>query len=84
MKRIMILSLAALVVSCTDEDAARDTLLKQGFSDVTIHGYDWTACGKDDDDAATKFTATNPKGQRVSGVVCCGLGHLSKDCTVRW
>lgn len=83
MKRIMMLSLAAMVASCTDEDAARDTLMKQGFSDVTTQGYDWTACGKDDA-TATKFTATNPKGQRVSGVVCCGLGPLSKGCTVRW
>ena len=74
---------ACLMVGCTDEDKSRETLVKQGFSDITFQGYDWTSCGKDDD-TATKFTAKNSAGQQVSGTVCCGWGPLSKGCTVRW
>ena len=68
------------VVSCTDESDTRRTLDAHGFSDIQTQGYGWFACSKNDT-YATKFTAKNPKGQPVSGVVCCGI---VKNCTVRF
>ena len=72
--------IAPLLVACTNEPRAREVLDEQGFTDVTITGYVWAACS-DDDATHTGFTATNPKGKKVSGVVCCGW---LKSCTVRW
>lgn len=52
-----------------------------GFTDVEVGDtYDWWTCGGDDE-YSTSFTATNVKGNRVEGAVCCGLW---KDCTVRF
>lgn len=64
----------------TDPDRSRNTLEAQGFTDIQIGGYKWGACGEDDY-YSTEFTATNPTGRRVSGVVCCG--HY-KGCTIRF
>lgn len=66
---------------CTDEAEARRVLDDQGFTDVQTTGYAWGACS-DDDTSHTGFTAKNPKGKPVAGVVCCGL--VAKACTVRW
>lgn len=73
--------LAGLFVSCTDDAATRETLRKHGFTDVETTGWSAFGCGQDDT-FATDFTATNPRGERVSGTVCCGL--LGKGCTLRW
>jgi len=69
-----------LVLGCTDEQRSRDTLVKSGFTDITVGGYDNWACGKDDS-YATHFKAKNPQGQMVEGTVCCGT---YKSCTVRF
>ncbi len=79
MKRALMV-LAALMVSCTSEDGTRETLEKSGFSDIEVGGYAPFACAKGDA-FQTKFTAKNPLGRRVEGVVCCGW---LKDCTVRF
>lgn len=61
------------------------TLRTMGFTDIKVtdsHPYlpSWSGCS-DSDRVAHDATATNPAGQRVSLVVCCGL--VMKDCTVR-
>lgn len=71
---------AGLMGCLTDDDRTRSTLQASGFSNVQPQGYSFFGCG-DDDTFSTKFTATNPAGQQVSGVVCCGIG---KGCTVRF
>ncbi len=79
MKRTILFGLFAL--ACTDESGARKALNAQGFSDIEITGWDALSCGKDDT-SSTGFRAKNVKGERVEGVVCCGL--LFKNCTVRF
>lgn len=76
-----ILVAALLSLACTDESAARRTLDAEGFTDVRFTGYAFFSCGKDDT-TATEFVATNPRGRRVKGAVCCGL--VFKGCTVRF
>lgn len=67
---------------CTDPESSRDALQKAGYTDIQIkEGYQFLECGEDDT-FATGFIATNPRGQRVEGTVCCGL--LSKGCTIRY
>lgn len=63
------------------EDTVR-TLEDQGYSEVEIREEGgWWECGKGDF-YKTPFQATNPKGKRVNGIVCCGL--LFKSCTLRF
>jgi hypothetical protein len=68
------------LAACTDEPASRKALESQGFTDIRFTGYEAFACSEDDG-FHTGFTAKNPQGRQVSGVVCCGL---LKSCTVRW
>jgi len=75
--------LLVLLCGCTNEDASVRTLKSAGYSDIQTHGYAWTGCG-DEDTAKTKFTAKNPAGARVEGVVCCGWGPFAKGCTIRF
>lgn len=79
MKRLLLTATIALF-SCTDESGARNALVNAGFTEIQLQGYDFFACGKDDD-FASKFTASNLRGQKVSGVVCCGI---LKGCTIRY
>ncbi len=79
LKRIA-LCLVVLISGCTDEDASRRALMSQGFSDIEFTGYEAFACSQDDT-FHTGFVAKNPKGDKVKGVVCCGL---LKSCTVRF
>lgn len=72
--------LALLTIGCTDESGSRRALENQGFSDIQLTGYAWWGCG-DSDSFRTNFTAKNPTGRQVSGVVCCGM---MKSCTIRW
>jgi len=71
---------ALILLACTDEGATRKTLLDSGYSDITLKGYQPLACSQDDS-YSTGFTAKNPTGRTVSGVVCCGF---FKSCTVRF
>jgi hypothetical protein len=73
---VCLLTLAA----CTDSKGATDALLDAGYSNVTIKGHDFFACGQDDA-VATSFTATGPTGRPVRGTVCSGI--LVKDQTIR-
>ena len=65
-------------------DSARETLESAGYEDIelgTPHRYQ---CGKSDE-FSNSFTATNPRGKRVEGIVCCGwsAGCVGKACTIR-
>jgi hypothetical protein len=83
MKNSFLLIVAALVllVGCTDESSTVRTLEAAGYSNVQTTGYEFFECGEDDT-FHTGFIATNPKGKRVSGTVCCGW--LAKGCTIRF
>jgi hypothetical protein len=76
------LPLAALLLlaGCTCSSATQETLRKAGYTNVTTGGHSFLACSEDDF-SATKFTADNPAGERVSGTVCCGV---LKHCTIRF
>jgi outer membrane murein-binding lipoprotein Lpp len=83
MKKILLV--AALVASmglagCSDPTAAKRAVENMGMSQVETGGYSFFACAKDDN-FATKFTATNSKGDRVSGTVCSAW---LKGSTVRF
>lgn len=77
---VTLVSVVLFAIGCTDEDGTRHALEQQGFYDIRTEGYAWFGCS-DSDNFATRFTAKNPNGQPVSGVVCCGM---LKSCTVRW
>lgn len=83
MKRLLLTAilLATCLLGCTDEGSTRSTLQKAGFTNISVGGYSWFSCSEDDT-TQTEFTATNPRGQRVSGTVCCGL--VVKACTIRF
>ena len=74
-------ALTPALVGCTDETSARRALEAEGFTDIVTGDYAPFACA-DGDDFATRFTATNARGQRVSGVVCSTW--FGKNATVRW
>lgn len=73
MKRFLIVvMLSALVFSsCTDEEGAEKVLKRSGYTSVDAGGYDFFN-GSKDDVYVTKFKATAPNGERVSGVVTKG------------
>ena len=76
------LGLAACMTSgCSSSADAQSALTKAGFTDITTQGWSPLSCS-DDDTFSTKFTATNPRGERVSGVVCSSL--LIKNATIRY
>lgn len=80
--RLIILALAIVAfTACTDAKTARNALDSAGFTDIETGGYAPLACSEDDF-SHTKFTATNPQGKRVSGVVCAGL--VFKNATIRF
>ena len=81
MKHAALLLLALCALSaCSSRDDATKALEGMGFTNIVTNGHAWFGCS-DSDDFATKFTATNVRGQRVSGVVCSGWG---KGATVRF
>lgn len=80
MKKRLLVLLAVFTLGCTDESGSRTALVSAGYSNIHLTGYRWFGCGEDDG-YHTGFTATNPAGVRVSGVVCCGL---MKGCTIRF
>jgi len=53
-----------------------------GFRDVKLGSADALACSEGE--SSRHFVATNQRGQRLEGTVCCGLTGLAKGCTLRW
>ncbi len=80
MKRIWLLAILLALSACDDPATAKRAAEDMGLTNVETRGWAMFGCGKDDD-FCTKFTATNPNGRRVSGVV--GSGWL-KGATVRF
>lgn len=79
-KWLLIGVLALTAIGCTDEHGARRVLEAEGYTQITMTGYDFLGCGKDDN-FATGFAATNVNQKRVTGVVCSGL---LKGYTIRF
>lgn len=80
MKRIAIIT-ALLLASCGNDEETVRTLRAAGYTQARSTGWEPMSCGKDDT-WSTGFVAVNPAGQRVRGVVCCGL--VFKGCTIRF
>jgi len=81
MHRLALFSLLApLLVACTDERGSLRALRSAGYTDITLTGFEPFGCGEDDL-TSTGFRAKSPRGEPVSGVVCCGM---LKSCTVRF
>jgi hypothetical protein len=68
------------VGGCTNDSDSTRALQSAGFSNIRTTGYRMWGCGESDT-YHTGFVATNPAGQEVSGVVCCGT---FKGCTIRF
>lgn len=73
--------LTAGLGGCSSPVDAERALTGMGYKNIQTYGFDLFACSEDDF-YSTKFTATNPAGQQVSGVVCSGL--IFKGATVRF
>lgn len=72
MKKILIaLAVVATLTACSSRKDAESALTSAGFTKIETQGYSFFGCG-DDDTFKTKFTAQNPQGKQVSGVVCSG------------
>lgn len=79
---LIVLCGALLLLGCdafTEPEVATKLLESQGYTHIQITGYKALSCG--DDTFATGFTAVNPMGHEVSGVVCAGF---NKDSTIRF
>jgi hypothetical protein len=66
---IAILLCSILLTACSGASTSRVLLEEQGYSNVEIQGYNVFACSEDDF-YRYNFTATNPNGKPVKGVVC--------------
>lgn len=80
MKKIAILAVLLALGACSDAPTAERVLRQNGYTNITTHGYGAFYCGKEDT-YSTKFTATSPGGQRVSGAVCSAW---LKGATIRF
>lgn len=73
MKRaVLLLGVLAFLGVYTASDKARQVLEANGYTNVQTGGYGFFSCGEHDT-FSTKFTATAPGRQTVSGVVCSGF-----------
>lgn len=59
-------------VACTDTASTQNVLEQQGYTNIEAGGYAYFECSQDDQ-YATRFTATAPNGSKVSGAVCGGF-----------
>ncbi len=69
----------ALILStdgCTDAPGARQALLKAGYKPLTVGGRGWFK-GHRGEWYVTRFTAVNPQGDTVRGVV--GRGYYPES-----
>lgn len=83
MKKLIIAATLITVfalTACSSANDANKALTAAGFTNIETHGYSFFGCGEDDT-FKTKFTATNPAGKRVDGVVC---SSFFKGGTIRF
>lgn len=79
--RLILIALAVILFSaCTDKEGAEMFLKKQGYTDITLTGYDFFVCSKDDS-LSTGFIAQK-NGKTVEGTVCTGM--LLKNHTIKF
>lgn len=64
------------------DSRVEDALRAAGLTDAILGGADVAACA--DGESSRHFEATNTRGERVQGTVCCGLTGVGKGCTIRW
>lgn len=81
MKKLMLIGVLLVLVGCSNVEDANRALTGAGFTNIQTDGYAWFACSEDDF-YHTKFIATNPQGQTVTGVVCSGF--FLKNATIRY
>jgi hypothetical protein len=67
-------------VGATTPEETTGVLQKSGFTDIHPGDAQYFGCSEGDKPGRS-FVATNPQGQRVEGIVCCGVW---KACTVRF
>ena len=81
-KPLLALALVFALSGCfpMGEESATRAVEAMGLTDVKIEGMAVFGCSNDDN-FRSRFSATNPKGQRVTGVVC---GGFFKGSTVRF
>ena len=76
----ILLGAALLLASCgVNPSTATRALEAQGFSEITIDGFAWIGCGREDT-FASNFSAKGANGAVVTGQVCQGL---FKGTTIR-
>lgn len=81
MKHIIFsLMLVLPLSSCTDEPTATRILSQEGYEEITLTGYQWLACGRDDF-FHTGFVAIK-NNKAIEGTVCSGL--FFKNATIRY
>ena len=83
MKKLFLISIFLLAVSCTDDKAfaeGKRQLESQGYTDIINTGYDSFCCSKDDD-FSTGFSAKDKNGNIITGCFCNGL---FKGVTIRF
>ena len=66
---IAIVLCVILLSSCSGASTSEILLEEQGYTNVEITGFNVFACNEDDI-YRYNFTATNPNGKQVKGVVC--------------
>ena len=81
MEYILIIFSFLLLAGCTDNNHAEQILRDNGYTDVSMTGYSFWACGQDDW-YHSGFIAKSPNGRRVKGTVCSGIWF--KNSTIRF
>ena len=77
-KLMLVLLSVVLFSGCTDKENAEKFLIKQGYTDITITGYNFFVCSKNDSESTGFIARKNDK--IVEGTVCTGM--LLRDHTI--
>lgn len=80
MKKLLAVLSVSLLAACSSHNDAKRALTAAGYTEIQTHGHSFFGCSKEDT-FATKFTAKNPKGEKIEGVVC---SSWLKGATIRF
>jgi hypothetical protein len=78
-KLVLIILSIILFSACTDKENAEKFLKKEGYYDITITGYNFFECTKDDSQSTGFIAKKNAK--LVEGTVCTGM--LLRNNTIK-